>query len=102
MAKHDTAGADPQMPCLGRDQGHHDLGGAAGEAWRAVVLGEPVAVIAERVDMAGEGDRLPPRLARGNTLPHRRLSEDARLPPPHNLKARYGDCPTRCLQIRRV
>src|SRR5205823_9280171 len=41
--------------------------------------GEPVAAIAERVDMPRQLDRFQQRVARGDALPHRRLVENAEL-----------------------
>ena len=67
------------MAGLGGDPRHHDLGRGAGEPRRAVMLGEPVAAIAERVDMPRQLDRFQQRVARGDALPHRRLVENAEL-----------------------
>ena len=66
MAQHDPARADADMPGLGRHQRHHDLGRAAGEPGRSVVLGQPVAAIAEPIGMAGQLDGFKERVARGH------------------------------------
>jgi hypothetical protein len=70
MRKHDAARADAQMTRLGCDARHHDFGRTAGETGRAVVLGEPIAVIPEAVDVARQLDGFEQHIVRGHTLPH--------------------------------
>src|SRR5271167_4660548 len=41
------------------------------------MLGQPIAAVAQPVDMAGELDSFQERVARGDALTHRRLIEDA-------------------------
>ena len=79
MAQHDAARADPQMPGLGRHQSHHDLRRATGKPGRTVVLGQPIAAIAEAIGMAGKLDGFEERVARGHPFADRRLVEDAQL-----------------------
>src|SRR5579863_6951466 len=79
MAQHYAARADSQMLCRAGYLSHHDLGGRASEARRAVMLGQPIAAVAQPIDMAGKFDGFQQRIARGDTLTHRRLIEDAEL-----------------------
>jgi len=51
------------------------------------------------VDMAGEGDRLVQRVARGDALPHRRLIENAELQHHDSVHARYADWHIGCCKI---
>src|SRR6266513_2266793 len=53
-----------------------DLGARAPEPRRRVVLGQPVAVVAEAVTQLGELERLVDRVRRCPATPHRRLIED--------------------------
>ena len=71
VSEHDAARpyADPARP--GRDRGDEDLRGRVGESGRGVVLGQPVAVVAEPVGGLGEVEGLPDRLARGLSFPDR-------------------------------
>ena len=61
----------------GRDRGDEDLRGRVGEPGRGVVLGEPVAVVAEPVGGLREVEGLPDRLGRGLAFPDRGLVQDA-------------------------
>ena len=79
MAQHHAAGTDPQMPGLGGNPGNQDLGRGAGEAGQAVMLGKPIAVVAEPIDMPGELECFMHSVGRRNPLADRRLVEDAEL-----------------------
>ena len=61
-----------------RDMGDDDRGGGAGDARHVVVLGEPVAVEAEALGMAGEIERVGERLAGGATGDDRRQVENGK------------------------
>ncbi len=54
VRQHDPARADPEVAGRGGDLADHDLGGRARHVGQGVVLGEPVAPVAEAVDVAGE------------------------------------------------
>ena len=71
VGEHDAARphADPAGP--GRDLGDEDLRRRVGEPGRGVMLGQPVAVVAEPVSGLGEVEGLPDRLGGGLTLPDR-------------------------------
>ena len=54
----DDMGADADRARLGRDMGDHDLGRAAGEAGRVVMLGIPDAGVSQPLGNLGELDRV--------------------------------------------
>ena len=62
VGEHDAAGADADVLGAGGDLGDEDFGGGAGEGAGVVVLGEPVAGVAESVagfgELEGFGDGL--------------------------------------------
>jgi hypothetical protein len=58
VGKHHAAAAHPDALRDGADGGDQDLGRVADEHRRAVVLGHPVAVVAELLGVTGEVDRV--------------------------------------------
>jgi hypothetical protein len=58
VIQHDAAGADANARRAGGDVPDEDLGTGAGEPRRRMMLGEPVAVVAEPVTDLGELERL--------------------------------------------
>ncbi len=59
VGQHDAAGADADGRGAGGDMADDDGGRGAGDARHVVMLGEPVAVVAEPLGMAGEIERVP-------------------------------------------
>jgi hypothetical protein len=78
VLEHDATGADADGGGGGRDAGDEDLGGGAGEAGGIVVLGEPVAGVAETLGELGEFDGFLERVAGGAAGADRGLIEDAK------------------------
>ena len=62
------AGADPDRRGSGGSQRQHDGGGGSGDAGVEVMLGEPVAGVAEALGLLGEVDAVPQRLCGRATL----------------------------------
>src|SRR5207248_8694218 len=79
VTEHDATRSDPDMACLARDPRDHDLGSAAGKPGRAVMLGEPIAAVAEGIDVLRQFYTLQERIARRHSLADRRLVENAEL-----------------------
>ena len=99
MAQHDATRADPDAACLAGDPRDHDLGSAAREPGRAVMLGKPIAAVAEGIDVLRQFDGLQERVARRHSLANRRLVENAELQHGTEItQAReHGICPrARC------
>ena len=69
------AGPDADPLGAGRDVTDQHLGRGAGDAADRMVLGDPEAVIAEPLDVAGEDERLSDRLGGLDALADRRLLE---------------------------
>src|SRR5438477_12781159 len=67
------------MARLARYPRDHDLRSAAGEPGRAVMLGEPIAAVAEGIDVLRQLHGLQERIARRHSLADRRLDENAEL-----------------------
>jgi hypothetical protein len=65
VGKHHAAGTHPQPPGFRRDLPDHDLGGGAGNRGEVVVLGKPIARIAEPVGKLGEVEAVAQRLRAG-------------------------------------
>ena len=63
IRQHDAAGADADAARAGRDMRQRDRGRGTGDARQVVMLGHPVAAIAQRLDMAREVERIAQRLA---------------------------------------
>jgi hypothetical protein len=68
VRQHDAAGADPDIVRAGRDMGERHRGRRAGNSRQVVVLGHPVALVTERLDMPREVERVAVATDR-----HRRL-----------------------------
>jgi hypothetical protein len=77
MGKHDPAAADPQAGRTRRNLADHDLGTGTGKAGQAVMLGNPVALIAQRFGRLGQGDRFAQRVSSSPALTDRRLINNA-------------------------
>ena len=77
MVQHDPAGADTQMPGTRRDLPDQDLRRGSGKAGGVVVLGNPVARVAEPIEGLGQPHRLPNRVPRRAPVSDRGLIEDA-------------------------
>ena len=62
VGQHDAARADPDRAGRGADMRDHHCGGGGGDTLHPVMLGDPIAVVAVRLGMAGEvrsiGERL--------------------------------------------
>ena len=76
VRQHDAAGAEADAACAMGDMGQGDGGGGAGDPWHVVVLGHPVARIAQRLGMAGEVGGIAQRLAGVATFGHGREVEN--------------------------
>ena len=76
VSQHHAARADADPARAHRDLGDQDLGGGAREPGGGVVLGQPVAVIAEPIGGLREVEGLPDGFGRGPALTDRRLVED--------------------------
>ena len=63
VRQHDAAGADADAGRAGGDMGERHRGRRAGDAGQVVMLGHPVAPVAEPLDMAREVERIAQRLA---------------------------------------
>jgi hypothetical protein len=68
VREHHAAAADADPLRDGRDRPDQRLGARPGEHRPAVMLGDPVAVVAERVGQPGEVERVLQRLRSGRTL----------------------------------
>jgi hypothetical protein len=77
VRQHDAAAADPDPVRGGGDLGDQDLRRRAREHRRAVVLGHPVAGVAEPLRQPRQVDRVPQRIGSARALGDRRLVEDA-------------------------
>ncbi len=76
VGEHDAAGADADRRRAGGDMGDHHRGRGAGDAGHVVMLGEPVAAIAETLRMAGEVEGVAERRAGVTALGDGREVED--------------------------
>src|SRR5829696_2804283 len=76
VREHHAARADADALRHGRDLPDHDLGRGARDGGQVVVLGDPVARIAEAVGELREVERVPQRLARLRTGGHEGKIED--------------------------
>ena len=77
VRQHHAAAADPHAARARGDRADQHLGRRAGERRRRVVLGDPVAVVAERVGQLREVERAVERLRGRRPLRDRGLVEDA-------------------------
>jgi hypothetical protein len=68
-----AAGAHPQAFRLGAEPRQQDLGARVGERRNRVMLGQPIAVVAQLFDAAGEGERFRDRPAGALAMDDRRL-----------------------------
>ena len=82
------ARADADGRGLGPQPGDQDLRRGAGEARHAMMLGDPVALIAERIGAPRQRDGVAERIGRRQPLGHRRLVEDRELQAPARLTSR--------------
>ena len=78
VRQHDAAGADADMAGPGRDMGERHGGRRAGDARQIVMLGHPIAPVAQRLDMAREVERVAQRLAGIAALDDRRQIENGK------------------------
>ena len=85
VGQHDAASTDADGRGAGGDMADDDRGRGARDARHVVVLGQPVAVVAEPLGMACEIERVPQRLAGGAAFRHGREIE--------NGKHSHGDLP---------
>ena len=76
VAELDRAGAEPDRGGGGGGQREHHRGGGAGDAGVEVVLGEPVAGVAEALGLLGEVDAVAQRLGGGGAGGDRHEVED--------------------------
>ena len=81
VRQHHAAGADLHALGQARDAGDQHLGRRAGERLAAVMLGQPVAMIAEPVAELRQLERLAHRVGRRAALADRRLVENAETQP---------------------
>src|ERR1700728_3680971 len=77
MGQHHTAGSDAQSGRSGCKRTDQRLRTRSGEHRTAVMLSNPVAVVAERIAQTGEVERVCKRLGAGPALGDRRLVENA-------------------------
>jgi hypothetical protein len=77
VRKHHSPAAHADPLSAWRDRPDQDLRCRAGERRRGVVLGDPVAVVAERVGQLGQVHRMVQRLGGRGALGDRGLVEDA-------------------------
>jgi hypothetical protein len=63
VRQHDAAGADPDGPGPGGNMADHDRRRRARHRRHVVVLGEPIALVAEPLGVPGQVQRIPQRLA---------------------------------------
>ena len=78
VGEHHAAAAHPDTGGRGGDRADQRLGARSGEHRPAVVLGDPVAVIAEPIRQARQIERVLQCLRARGSLGHRRLVEDER------------------------
>ena len=76
VRQHHTAAADADPSGARRDRPDQHLGARAREHRAAVVLGNPVAVVAESVRQARQIERVTQRIGAGRSFRHGRLIED--------------------------
>src|SRR5215204_4869003 len=76
VRQHHAAGADADALRRRRDLADHDLGRRVRDRWQVVVLGEPVAGVAERVGVAGEIEAVAQGRARRRARGHEGEVED--------------------------
>ena len=76
VGQHHTAAPDPDRLGRGGDRADQHLGARPGEHRAAVMLGDPVAVVAERVGQPREVERVVQRLRAGRAFGDRGLIED--------------------------
>ena len=67
VGEHHAARADSDVRSLGGDSRDHDFGRGACECAGRVMLGDPVALVAETIGEAGELDRVAKRVGSGET-----------------------------------
>ena len=84
VGQHDAARADADRRGSRRDMGDDHRGRRAGDARHVVMLGEPVALVAEALGVAGEVERVPERLRDIAAFGDRRQVE--------NGKRSHGSC----------
>ena len=77
VREHDAAAADPDPAGRRGDRADQDLRRRPGDEPSPMVLGDPVAVVAEPVGQPRQVDRVAQRLRRGRSLRDRGLVEDA-------------------------
>ena len=76
VRQHDAAGADLDLVGAGRDMGERHRGRGAGDARQVVMLGHPVAPVAERLDMPCQVERVAQGLAGITAFSDRRKIEN--------------------------
>jgi hypothetical protein len=77
VGQHDAAAADAEARGGGGDRADQHLRRGPGDQPSPMVLGDPIAVVAEPIGELGEVDRVAQRPRRADPLRHRRLVEDA-------------------------
>ena len=90
IRQHHPAGADADVLGHRRDLPDHHIGRGARDGSKVVMLGEPVADIAELVDMAGKVDALAQRRRRAGFRGDNGEVEDGERDHPAIPNARYG------------
>ena len=88
VGQHDAAGADADGRRAGGDMADHHRGRGAGDAGHVVVLGQPVAAVAQALGMPGEVEGVAQGLAGVAALDDRREVEDGEGDHPGNIAAR--------------
>ena len=99
MGQHHAAAAHPQALGGGGDGPDQHLGAGAGQHRAAVVLGHPVAVIAERVGQPGQVERVVQRVGTGRPFGDRGLVKHGE---EHVLDARKARMPVTVGALREV
>ena len=92
VGQHHAAAADPHPAGRGGDRADQDLRRGPGDEPSPVVLGDPVAVVAEPVGQPRQVDRVAQRLRRGRALGDGSLVEDAEAQAGGHLSCRGSPC----------
>ncbi len=71
IGQHDAAGSHPDLFRAARDIADHHRGGGTGNAHHVVMLGHPVALVAQALHMPGEVARVPEGIGRRLSLGNR-------------------------------
>jgi hypothetical protein len=76
VGQHDAAGADPDALRHGRDLADHDVGRGARDGGQIMMLGDPIAGVAEAIGEPGEIEAVAQRGGTGAAGGHRRKVEN--------------------------